>query len=71
MEENLEIFYDIKAMFTDAMKNPQFDAYLAGTLNNYIASTIDITGFNLNMINRYIEIIVLKLNPVISIVDAI
>jgi hypothetical protein len=60
MDENLEIFYDIKAMFTDAMKNPQFNAYLAGTLNNYIASTIDITGFNFNTTNRYIEIIVLS-----------
>lgn len=58
MSENLEIFYNIKAMFTDAMKNPKFNAYLTGTINNFISNCFNITGYNFNYPNRYIEVVI-------------
>jgi hypothetical protein len=59
MSENLEIVYDIKAMFTDAYKNSEFNSYAIGTISNLLGAVLDISGMNYNYSNRYLEITVL------------
>ena len=60
MSENLEIVYDIKAMFTDAYKNSEFNSYAIGTISNLLGAVLDISGINYNYSNRYLEITVLS-----------
>ena len=59
MSENLEIVYDIKAMFTDAYKNTEFNSYSIGTISNLLGAVLDISGMNYNYSNRYLEITIL------------
>ena len=60
MSENLEIIYNIKAMFTDAYKNPQFNAYANGAINTLLGKALKITKFAYNnYINRFFEVVVI------------
>ena len=56
MDENLEIFYNIKAMFVEACKNPQFIAYANGAISALLGESLNITGFNYDYNNRFFEV---------------
>lgn len=56
MDENLEIFYNIKAMFVEACKNPQFNAYANGAISTLLGESLNITGFNYDYNNRFFEV---------------
>ena len=58
--ENIEIFYDIKAMFVEACKNPQFNAYANGTISTILGKVLNINGFTFNYTNRYFEVTVVS-----------
>jgi hypothetical protein len=57
-DNNLEIFYDIKAMFMEALKNPQFSAYVTGTTHALLNSMLPLDGFGFNYGGKYIEIVI-------------
>ena len=71
MSENLEVFYDIKAMFTDAFKNPQFTSYATGTINTLLGRVLEITGFDFNYMNRFFEITVVGEDEPLGVVGRI
>jgi hypothetical protein len=56
MDENLEIFYNIKAMFVEACKNPQFNAYANGAISTLLRESLNITEFNYDYNNRFFEV---------------
>lgn len=56
MDENLEIFYNIKAMFVEACKNPQFIAYANGVISTSLGESLNITEFNYDYNNRFFEV---------------
>lgn len=59
-DNSLEIFYNIKAMFMEALKNSQFTAYTTGAIHTLLNNVLPLGGFGFNYENKYIEIVVNK-----------